>query len=605
MSDSSITSHSTKILVLLVSLMIGACATNESTVRPDDPAAQQADQLASEGSLDAAARQYLALAGENGGSAGAHYRLRAAEVLRENGDLEGAARAISDIRRKSLSGDEALRLDLIDAEVSLKRGDADRASALLTMPEESIPPALKLRYIELRARAATARGDRFAAARMRAILDSQLTGHDRDTNREQITETLSALDDATLKGRAGSLRPDDALLPWIEHALKLRGQTLPREMPQPQRPVGTLMPNADNNLRREGFSAIHKVALILPLGGPVAGVSRSIIDGFFAAYFSDDSAERPQLRTYDAGKSPEDALAAYQQSVKDGADFVVGPLLREAVGALFHQPLPVRVLALNHSDTGEVPPRGSAEFGLLPDAEGAQAAERMLSLGIKRAAVFAARTDWAERAALAFRAQFESGGGELSGEAKLPDNEFNYKSEILQTARNISDGPGPDGNGRIVPTDAGIFISMRPQQARLLLPQLKLAGINAPVFATSHINSGELNVSLDRDLNGVEFCDATWLFSAVPGRPDRSKMGRELASANGVGGRLFAFGMDAYALLPYMDWLLVHPETYLDGASGQLAADSFGRIHRVLTWARFEDGIARPLQGALDPALVP
>ena len=604
MSDSFSSFRTVRILILVASLLLGACATNDSTIRHDDPRAQQADQLASEGNLDAAARQFLALAAENGGSAGAHYRLRAAEVLRENGDLEGAARAISDIRRKSLGGEEPLRLDLIDAEVSLQRGDADRASALLAMPEESIPASLRLRFIELRARAASTRGDRFAAARLRAMLDAELTGHDRDINRDQIIETLSALDDATLKGRAGSLRPEDALLPWIEHALKLRGQTLPREIPQPQRPVGTLMPNADNNLSREGFSAIHQIALILPLGGPVAGVSRSIIDGFFAAYFSDDSAERPLLRTYDAGKSPEEALAAYQQSVKDGADFVVGPLLREAVGALFRQPLPIRVLALNHPDTGEVPPRGSAEFGLLPDAEGAQAAERMLSLGMTRAAVFAARTDWAERAALAFRAQFEARGGTVSGEARLPDAEFNYKSEILQAARDIADGSNPNGTGKAPPADAGVFISMRPQQARLLMPQLKLAGINAPVFATSHVNSGELNVSLDRDLNGVQFCDATWLFSPVPGRPDRNAMARDLASANGVGGRLFAFGMDAYALLPYMDWLLVHPETYLDGASGQLAADSFGRIHRVLTWARFEDGIARAVQGALDPAPV-
>jgi uncharacterized protein len=590
-----------KVLVLFTTLLLGACGANTTSIRGDNPQVQQAEQLAREGNLDAAARQFLALAAESGGSAGAHYQLRAAEILRENGDLEGASRAIGDIRRKRLSGDEPLRLDLIDAEVSLQHGDAERASALLMISEDAIPPSLRLRFIELRARAASARGDRFAAAHMRAQLDSELTGPDRDTNRAQIIETLSALDDATLKGRAMSLRPDDALLPWIEHALKLRGQSLPREVPRPQRPVGTLIPNSDNNLRREGFNAIHQVAVILPMTGAVAGVSRSILDGFFAAYFSDDSGERPLVRTYDAGKTPEDAINAYQQSVSDGADFVVGPLLREAVGALFRQPLPVRVLALNHPDTGEVPPRGSAEFGLLPDAEGAQAAERMLSLGITRAAVIASQTDWAERAALAFRAQFESRGGAISGEARIPDGEFNYKSAILQASDGIADRSSSTGGGREVPGDAGVFISMRPQQARLLLPQLKLAGINAPVFATSHVNSGEVNASLDRDLNGVEFCDATWLFSTVPGRPDRNAMNRDLASSNGLGGRLFAFGMDAYALLPYMDWLLAHPETYLDGASGQLAADSFGRIHRVLTWARFEDGVARPVQGALDP----
>ncbi len=590
-----------RIVIPLLALLLGACASNPTTIRVDDPLAQQAEQLAREGNLEAAAIQFLALADSSGGNASAHYRLRAAEVMRENGDLDGAARAIEDIPRNRLGSEDALRLDLIDAEASLKRGDADRASALLATPPDSVPDSLRLRFIELRARAATTRGDRFAAARMRAMLDSELSGPDRDSNRDQIIETLSALDDATLKGRAGSLRPDDALLPWIEQALKLRGQSLPREMPSPQRPVGTLMPNASNDLHREGFNAIRQVALILPMNGPVAGVSRSILDGFFAAYFSDDSSERPLVRTYDAGKTPESALAAYQQSVSDGADLVVGPLLREAVGALFRQSLPVRVLALNHPDTGEVPPRGSAEFGLLPDAEGAQAAERMLSLGLTRAAIIAARTDWAERAAQAFRAQFESRGGTISGESRLPETEFNYKSEILQGTREIADRADPDTSGTIPPPDAGIFISMRPQQARLLVPQLKLAGVYAPVFATSHVNAGEINAGLDRDLNGVEFCDATWLFSPVAGRPDRSTMVRDLGSISGIGGRLFAFGMDAYALLPYMNWLLDHPETYLDGASGQLAVDSFGRIHRVLTWARFEDGVARPVQGALDP----
>src|SRR5690606_12209138 len=218
-----------------------------------------------------------------------------------------------------------------------------------------------------------------------------------------------------------------------------------------------------------------------------------------------------------------------------------------------------------------------------------------------RAALIGAQTDWAERASRAFRAQFESRGGSIVGESRLPESAFNYKSEILQAASAIADTSTGEGSARIAPADAGIFISMRPQQARLLVPQLKLAGINAPVFATSHVNAGELNAALDRDLNGVEFCDATWLFSPVAGRPDRNAMVRELGSANGVGGRLFALGMDAYALLPYLDWLLAHPETYLDGATGQLAADSFGRIHRVLTWARFVDGIAQPVQGALDP----
>jgi len=331
--------------------------------------------------------------------------------------------------------------------------------------------------------------------------------------------------------------------------------------------------------------------LLLPLGAQLAAVSQSIRDGFLAAYFAADDAHRPDVRIYDAGKSPADAVAAYQRAVSDGADHVVGPLQRESVGELFHQSLTAPVLALNHPDTGEVPPAGSAEFGLLPDAEGAQVAEHMRERGIERAAVITADTDWAERAALAFRAQFEANGGKVTGETRLREGEVNFKAAILQATGGLGDAQ-----------DAGIFISMRPQQARLLLPQLKIASIAAPVFGTSHIYSGDATPGLDRDLDGVEFCDAPWLFGRVPGRPDREAISRQIASANGVGARLFAFGMDAYALLPYMDWLLAHPDSYLTGATGDLAADSFGRIRRLTGWARFSAGIAQPVEGGLSAA---
>jgi len=118
-----------------------------------------------------------------------------------------------------------------------------------------------------------------------------------------------------------------------------------------------------------------------------------------------------------------------------------------------------------------------------------------------------------------------------------------------------------------------------------------------PVLATSHVYSGSLNAGLDRDLEGLEFCDAPWLFDASAGLPPRDQIVRSIDSARGAGARLFALGLDAYALMPYMDWLGTHPDSYLPGATGQLASDSFGRVHRLLTWVRFENGVARPVSG--------
>ncbi|HVT31278.1 MAG TPA: penicillin-binding protein activator [Rhodanobacteraceae bacterium] len=573
----------------LLALALAACATigEEPPAEPSADAAK-AEQLYRHGDLDQAAAAFEALAASSGGDTAAHYRLRAAESLRDAGDLDGAARALGDLKRRRLHGADQIRLDLLDAEIALAHGDFAQAEALLAAPVETLPEDLRPRALELRARAEVAKGDRYAAARSRAELDRYLSNADRDQNRKEIIDTLAALDAGELKQRAEALRPDDPLRPWIEQALRSKGEALARALPRPSRPVGTIQAGQGGSAEPEGYAPPQHVALLLPLGAQLAAVSQSIRDGFLAAYFASDEAKRPDVRIYDAGKTPADAVAAYDAAVADGADRVVGPLQREAVGELFHHDLSTPVLALNHPDTGEIPPAGSAEFGLLPDSEGAQVADHMRERGIARAAVITAEADWAERAALAFRAQFEASGGTIVGEARLRDSDVNYKTAIVQATGTLGDAP-----------DAGVFISMRPQQARLLLPQLKVASIAAPVFGTSHVYSGDANPGLDRDLDGVEFCDAPWLFGPVPGRPDRDAVSRQLASANGVGARLFAFGMDAYALLPFVDWLLAHPDSYLDGATGDLAADSFGRIHRLVGWARFSGGIARAADGAL------
>ena len=63
--------------------------------------------------------------------------------------------------------------------------------------------------------------------------------------------------------------------------------------------------------------------------------------------------------------------------------------------------------------------------------------------------------------------------------------------------------------------------------------------------------------------------------------------------------------MDAWSLVPYLDWLRAHPGSYVPGASGQLTADQFGRMRRVLIWAQFQDGLAHPLSGNLQTDDVP
>lgn len=581
-------------LALLISLSLGACVPG--SVRPsaqEQAAASQAQVLASQGNYDQAAQAYIALA--QGGSALAdHYRLLAAESYRQQGKLARGGDLLGSINRQSLSGDEPIRLDLLRAELELGRNNPHAALKLTTQPNLNVPADLQVRLLELRARAMDASGDPWGAARTRVQMDASLNGLDQSQNRRQIIALLDKLGVPALRQRAAAMKPGDRMLAWINEALTHQGVAVANPQPELGQPVGTMMPGSHASVR-EGYSMPRQVALLLAGNGNYAFAAKALREGFFAAYAESARihAPRADVHIYDTAGTADGAVKAYQQATRDGAQLVVGPLTRGAVTAIFGQSaLPVPVLALNHADGGNLPAGNAMEFGLLPETEGAQAADHMVERGLRTAYVITSVDDFAVRAASAFKAELAARGGQVVSAAQLSVGEVNYASAI--SALNASTA-----------SNAGIFISMRPEQARLLLPQLRVARIDLPVFGTSHIYGGVDDPAANRDLDGVEFCDAPWLFNAQPGLPARNDLASQLPAVRGNSARLFAFGMDAWNLVPYLDWLRSHVGSYMPGATGQLAADQFGRIRRVLVWARFNDGIAQPLSGSLQMDDVP
>ena len=610
-------------LGLLIALASSACVPTKVTRSPQElAAAQHAEQLASQGQFDQAIQAYLDLGRQTGDSD--HYNILAAEVYREEGALEQAAPLLDQVRRPRLEGEDAARYDLLRAELALAHHDAHTALQLTTQPTP-VPPTLELRLLELRARAMEAGGDLWGAARTRVQMDPQLEGLDHTQNRKQILDLLGRLGVEPLKRRGAAMQAGDRMLPWVNEALTRLGVPVAQPQPDLDQPVGTMLPGADANVR-EGYRMPANVALLLPLGGNFAGASGAIRQGFFAGYAdaARTNAPRANVRVYDSGGTADSAIKAYQQAASDGAQLIVGPLTRTEVAAVFGQAqLPVPLLALNHPDDKSLPAAGATEFGLLPETEGAQAADHMVERGVHGAYVVVSDDDFAQRAAGAFKAEFEARGGDVAGMATLPPGKVNYANAIAglnmpTTATPLAgtepapaaSAPAAAGSVETLPAPVmtggtGIFISMRPEQARLLLPQLHVAHVGLPVFATSHIYAGADDAASNRDLDGVEFSDAPWLFDAQPGLPSHDGIATRLPAARGTSARLFAFGMDAWNLVPYLDWLRDHPGSYLPGASGQLAADQFGRIRRVLIWARFQDGIARPLTGSLQLDDVP
>ncbi|GLQ50718.1 penicillin-binding protein activator [Dyella flava] len=574
---------------LLLSLALSACAPSVVPRSPAEiAAAQNADDLARQGQFDRAAQAYLTLAAQSPSRAD-HYNLLAAEAYRQEGALDRAAPIVASIRRKSLADDEPVRLDLLRAEIALRQRDPAMALQLTTQPDLNVPAYLQPRMLTLRADALADTGDLWGAAHTRVSMDNLLQGADRSQNRDQAVSLLARLGADPLKQRAAAMQPNDPMLPWVNEALGRLGVTVAQTQANLTQAVGTLVPGSGATVR-EGYKMPAQIALLLPNNDGLAAAGAAIREGFFTAYFqaADTHAPRAAIRVYDSGGNAASAIKAYDQAVADGAQLVVGPLTRtEVMGVLGQSSLPVPVLALNHSDNKSLPAGTASEFALMPEAEGAQTADHMIDNGMHNAYVVISGDDFAKRAAAAFKAEFAAKGGQIAGMAQIAAGNVNYGDAI--NALNA----GSAGN------DAGIFISMRPEQARLLLPQLRVARINLPVFATSHIYGGSDNPTADRDLEGVEFCDAPWLFDAQTGLPSYQDVALQLPAARGATAQLFAFGMDAWNLVPYIDWLRSHPGSYLPGASGQLTADTFGHVNRVLSWLKFQDGVARPINGSL------
>ncbi|MCB1560945.1 MAG: penicillin-binding protein activator [Xanthomonadales bacterium] len=575
-----------QIAALMLLLLLAGC-TGAPTRQATPEAASSAEAAYRDGDFAAAANGFLEAASLRRSQRN-YYRLRAAESWRENGELDRAREVLSNAGHKGLSGDQPLRLNLLLAEIDLASGDARAAQDWLRLPPDSVGEAYIGRYLDLRARA-FAESDPVIAAAARARLDARLRPDERAANLAEIQTLLDRLDDARLQSAAASLPGGDPLYPFVGRLLMQRGLPLPRAFDRGIEFARDLPPAA-----ADGWRPPYQVALLLPESGSFAVAAGAVRDGFFAAHFS-ETQRHPEIRVYNSGSSPASSRAAYEQAVRDGAGLVVGPLSRENVAAIFAQgALPTPLLALNRA--GELPPPpGSLSFSLSPEDDARAAAERLWTQARQRVIAVGSDDENGRRSLDAFRREFEERGGQVVAQAILPGNSPRYDAVLKQAVSNAG-GVTIDPETGIPQANAAdaLFLAVGTAQARLLVPQLKVQGIqNLPTVATSTILNAP-NRRLDRELDGIEVVESPWLVGDLPGFPHRSTIRDELESADGVAARLFAFGIDAYRLVGYLSYLTSTAGAQVDGATGRLSLDGFGNVRRQPVWALLKHGRLQP-----------
>ena len=137
-----------------------------------------------------------------------------------------------------------------------------------------------------------------------------------------------------------------------------------------------------------------------------------------------------------------------------------------------------------------------------------------------------------------------------------------------------------------------IFMTASPTQGRQIKPSLLLNyASHIPVYATSSLYTGDADAVNNEDLNGIVFTTLPWIFD---NNPEKQSIAQN-SKSSAIYGRLHALGADAFHLYVNLSQLQQSPQTRVDGATGSLQLNSFGRIEREQIWATFKEGIAVPL----------
>ena len=523
-------------LLITATLIVAGCGAPGGGYSSSSGEAR-AERLAQNGDYHGAAAEYINLAASKAGAERDRLTLLAVEQWLDAGDASRARNAFGSVAQPVDAQTRHL-WQSCSATLKLYEGDADGALAILeALSRESLTRNRRLRVDALRADAWIQKDDPARAVELMTQRESMLSGRrDIQGNREHLWQALLLSDPNVLRAGAqltldentrgwlglGSLAASTGQqgIAWVNGAVRWRDT-------HPGHPANSII--AELDLPDELILDYPKrIALLLPLSGRTARAGQAVQNGFMGAYFSSLAGldEEQSIRVYDVNTSG-GANAAYSNAVEDGAEFVIGPLLKNNVVALANDILvPVPVLTLNYLPDETLAPPGLYQFALAPEDEARSAALRAVQDGHTRSVALVPNNDWGRRVLSAFATEFERLGGTLLDYRNYtPANQdFSRTIEDLMSLSgsvqryrrlraNIG-GPLQFDPRRRQDTDF-IFLAADAPAGRLLKSQLKFhySG-DIPAYATSSIF--ELDGRSNSDLNGIMFADAPWEIAPHP-----------------------------------------------------------------------------------------
>lgn len=601
--------HASRLLIfiaLLYQLLLVGCTTTPTDSDRDSSAERRLEQL-------------YQLAKSSDPLNSEIYRIEAADLLSQQQRYEEAATIIKGLTLKNLPSSSRATYAMVTAEVALSHFDGETALKTLNQHSELIlqlGQAAQLRTSKLRASSFDLLERYLDSARERIHLAPLLIAEEKTANDTALWASLIKAPAEQLQQVASQSRNSDEQ-GWLALALVAQANrdNLDKQLTAlrrwqlrwPLHPAAGNLPEELALLNQIITERPSNIVLMLPLKGKNALAGTAIRDGFLASYYAAKTAgdQLPTVRIIDTANTS-DFAGLYDETVQQGADFIIGPLQKQHVQTLqARRSLTIPTLALNY---GAIDDHTSQlyQFGLSAEDEARQVAQKAWLSDHKTSLILTPSSGWGQRIASAFSNEWQELGGTVLENAYF-DSEKSYSNAIQelfdidaskQRAKRIQAvlAKNIEFTARRRSDVDFIFVVATPKQARQIKPTLAFhfAG-NVPVYATSHIYSGTASPLLDRDLDGVVFAETPWLLS-YQNNPLKNTISSTWPATSGRLGRLYALGVDAYQLYPRIQLLSGTGQNQLAGATGMLTLDESGRVVRSLQWAQIQSGHIRPLE---------
>ena len=613
--------HTLKLFLLIGIAVLSACDTQP--LKPEQQAEEETRPATEQqATLTEEAEKLLELARDSDSIvAQLKYRALAASLFIEADKInrakyqldimKQASAAITTESATDVSAQTArASISLVSAEIAIAEKNAALANQIIT-EIKPITREQKIKFYALKADLDYLTGKYMFAVDRRVQLDAYLVElKDKNRNYRKIWAALSNLTGPQLNKQ----RSDNPVIKgWLDLARvmrsgqqdisKLENDLLDWGTRHPLHPVGdTFLSELINNYQFE-VSETKQIAVLLPMSGNLSKVTDTIKNGLLSAYYNDSNSPiKPVIKFYDSSNEKLTFQQLYEQAIYDGATHVIGPLDKIIINQLAQQSeLDIPVLTLNYSENSLNYTENLFQFGLSPVDEAQQVAELAIRQNKFTAAVFYPDSEWGRRLYKAFSEHYQLLGGKVLTAADYVTNTNDYRRPVRalfnldqsairrQKVENTISQKTESEPYRRQDIDM-IFLVATHHSARGIMPAFKFhhAG-DLPVYSTSHVYAGKLDRELDRDLNGLVFCDLPWI---LQNNSPLAKVFTQNWPQQEKLTRLFALGIDAYHLVYNLDYLKNKDYAFFDGQTGNIQLDDHNRITRKLLWAKFKKGKA-------------